>query len=164
MAIILNKTDIINISIVFKTLNTWISNLNYGEGINSSDIITFLTILVGIYLSIFCIISTSQSTVIEILIYKNKEENLGIIVVGGIIENIITIIYILFVPSFYYHSFILILLMILSIFSFGKFMKILYLFYRYSNQQTLKDIKEGERYKNDVLLELKSLKDNIRKK
>lgn len=155
--ITLDKIPHINFSCVFK----WISNVN--NGLNTSDLITFFTITIGIYVSILCIISTSQSTVIRALINHNKEQGLGIVVVGGILENMALILYILLSPCFYYKYFILIISIIISVISFIKFVFILYRFYNISNKEIIKSIDQEEEDKKALFSDLAILKDNTHK-
>lgn len=91
--ILINKIKLVDLSNMFNFINVkWISKISE-EGIGISNLITFLTITIGIYLSILCIISTSQSNVIKVLLERNKENSLGFTVVGGIIENLIAILF-----------------------------------------------------------------------
>lgn len=156
--IVLNKLPLLDISCIFKFINNkWI-----GTGINTSDLITFLTIVIGIYLSILCIIATSQSTVIKALIEEDTEKQLGVVVIGGIIENLILILYILFSVRFYYQYFILLSLTLISVISFLKFIFVLYHFYSISNQETIKNIVQEEKDKNELFTSLAILKDNTK--
>ena len=161
--IVLNKLPLLDISCIFKFINNkWIGIIN-DTGINTSDLITFLTIVIGIYLSILCIIATSQSTVIKALIEEDTEKQLGVVVIGGIIENLILILYILFSVRFYYQYFILLSLTLISVISFLKFIFVLYHFYNISNQETIKNIVQEEKDKNELFTSLAILKDNTKK-
>ena len=115
--ILINKIKLVDLSNMFNFINVkWISKISE-EGISTSNLITFLTITIGIYLSILCIISTSQSNVIKVLLERNKENSLGFTVVGGIIENLIAILFILFTVDFYYKNFILLSIISISVVS-----------------------------------------------
>ena len=162
--IVLNDLQLLDISCIFKFINNdWVGIIN-DTGINTSDLITFLTIVIGIYLSILCIVATSQSTVIKALIKEETEKQLGVVIIGGIIENMILILYILFSVRFYYQYFILLSLTLISVISFLKFIFILYHFYNISNQETIKNIVQEEKDKNELFTTLTILKDNTKNK
>lgn len=162
--ILINKIKLVDLSNMFDFINVkWISKISE-EGISTSNLITFLTITIGIYLSILCIISTSQSNVIKVLLERNKENSLGFTVVGGIIENLIAILFILFTVDFYYKNFILLSIISISVVSFIKFIFILFYFYKISNKETIKSIDQEIKDKNDLFVSLEILKENTKPK
>lgn len=162
--ILINKIKLIDLSNMFNFINVkWISKISE-EGISTSNLITFLTITIGIYLSILCIISTSQSNVIKVLLERNKEDSLGFTVVGGIIENLIAILFILFTVDFYYKNFILLSIVLISVVSFIKFIFILFYFYKISNNETIKSIDQEIKDKSDLFASLEILKENTKPK
>lgn len=163
IAILLNCLTPIDISGAFDFINDkWVNNISQ-EGLKTSDLITFLTIIIGVYLSILSIISTSQSPVIKVLIENNKEHELGHVVFVGIIENLLIIIFIILSPDFYYKNVLLLSMIAISIISFLKFVITLFYFYRISNNETVKSIDQYEYDRKMLFADLTTLKDNTKK-
>ena len=98
------------------------------------------------------------------LLERNKENSLGFTVVGGIIENLIAILFILFTVDFYYKNFILLSIISISVVSFIKFIFILFYFYKISNNETIKSIDQEIKDKNDLFVSLEILKENTKPK
>ena len=123
-----------------------------------NGIISFFAIIIGIYISVFAILSTSIIPLTEKLIKEKVLERIILLLKIGIAECFCTVIWIIFINQIKAYYFILGVLAGLSLILFIKFIILLEYFFRASRETFPKEIDSVRKYKNEVLSNFDILK------
>lgn len=91
-----------------------------------AGIVSYLSIAIGVYVTVWSIFATSASKLNTELLRDNVEKQLFFVIVIGLVESFITVLLCVFIPNcFVFYARILLILVVLSSISFGKFVIIL---------------------------------------
>lgn len=120
-----------------------------------SGIISFLAIVVGIYVTVWSIFSTSAGKINEELLKKRVEGQLFFLIEVGLFESLAAIFICVFVPSIYIaYADSLLVLVTLALISFVKFVIILLLITKLNIRYIVNEIDSQKRNNTELLVKI----------
>jgi len=141
--------------------------IKYYEKINASeknaDIISFIAITIGIYISVITIISTSRIPASKQILENNLDNNLIFFIFGAVIMNIIEIMYLLFVPNFKFYVIFYFTLMIIQVTILIKFLCLVLYICKINVNEVVNEIDEDTKNREDLYNILCIIQDELKK-
>lgn len=129
-----------------------------------NNIVTFVSISIGVYMAIISILATTSTSVSEKIVERKLDDGLIALTCSGIIEGSFLMGLIIFVadtsPDLYY---LITLLIIIFSISFLKFIIFVILAYKYNLSTIAKQVDEKNNLKNDILHLLEQIEKNTLK-
>ena len=122
-----------------------------------SGIATFFTIVIGIYVAVLTVIATSEIGISKKIIQNNIDDTLIVTIVGGMIENLLTVGVAIFGIERIWIYDILLTVIVASLVSFTKFVRLVVLISRGNMKEIAKNIEAEEHYKNAILTYLEDI-------
>lgn len=120
-----------------------------------SGIISFLAIVVGIYVTVWSIFSTSAEKISEELLKKKVEGQLFFLIIVGLFESLTAIFVCVFVPNIYIaYADSLFVLVTLSLISFVKFVIILLMITKLNIRYIVEEIDSQKRHDTELLVKI----------
>ena len=145
-------------------ISSYLGNFDFSltiEAEKRADIISFFSIIIGIYIAVITIIATSIIGITKEMLKKNLDTQL--IDIFGMIETILTIGIIIFLnPTTKLSRVILVALICNSIISFFKFTIILTLIFKANMNAMATEIDSKDEYENRLLTTLDEIKNKLK--
>jgi hypothetical protein len=147
-------------------ISSYLGNFDFSltiEAEKRADIISFFSIIIGIYIAVITIIATSIIGITKEMLKKNLDTQLIDTIIFGMIETILTIGIIIFLnPTTKLSRVILVALICNSIISFFKFTIILTLIFKANMNAMAKEIDSKDEYENRLLTTLDEIKNKLK--
>lgn len=138
-------------------VSAFYESINASE--KNSDIIAFIAITIGIYISVITIISTSRIPASKIILEHKLDKKVISFVFYAIMMNIVEIIFVLFFSCFPYYELIYFALLIIQIIILIKFMIFILLLCKLNVKEIVKEIDAEEKEKEEMYNILCSIRD-----
>lgn len=146
-------------SLVGKVINQYFSDNR------CAGIVSYLAVVIGIYVTVWSILSTSVSKMSEELLKEKVEGQLYLLIVLGLVESFLTIGFCVFIPrTLAAYTNILLALVLLSTASFIKFVIILMMITKLNIEYTVTEIDEKKRFDSELLMKVDEIYKDIWKK
>lgn len=146
-------------SLLITIIADFYNKINADE--KNSDLVAFIAITIGIYISIITILSTSRIPASEEILKNHLEVKIINFVFLAVSTNILDIIYILFVPKFVYYELIYFALLIPQITFLIKFMIFILLLCKVNVNAVINEIDSEQSEKERVYNLLCNIRDKI---
>ena len=139
--------------------------LNFFTDARCSNILSFFSIVIGIYITIWSIFSTSASKINEEILKAKIDGHLFFIICINIFETLLLIIFLAFIPtSFTIYKYSIVPLCAISSISFIKFIILLIYLTKINIEFIIKDIDESNARDTDIEVKIDEIYNRIIKK
>lgn len=152
--------SIFKIQSIINFLEDYYKNINAAA--NNGEMIAFLTIIIGIYISIITIISTSRIPASRLILENQLEDRIILFVFPAIIMNIIEILYILLAPDFKYYIVFYFSLFCIQIVMLIKFIIFILMICKTNVNEVVKEIDDADAKEKELYALLCSIRDRIK--
>lgn len=116
-----------------------------------NGVASFCAITIGVYIAVITIIATSEIGITKPMLEQKLDKGLINVIIAGIIENVVSVVFAIFIPQNDVTSCILIVFIVASIVSFVKFVIMLFFIFKGNMEAMAKVIDENDRYKDDIM-------------
>jgi len=130
----------------------------------SASFISFFAIIVGVYTTVWVILSTSVSKFGKIILRERIDRKLLFVIASGLIESSFVILMAMFVPSLFdFYEPLLLLFVMLALITFVKFICTLILLTKLNIESTVAEFDEADREKLECKIKIDSIYENTKK-
>lgn len=127
-----------------------------------NGIAAFFAITIGVYITVVTVLATSELEISKEMLMKRLDRPLINIIVCGMIENLLTVGFSIFIPLNEMSVRVLVVFLTISIISFSKFIILLVTIFKINLEKMAEAIDEKEQYKNDILVCTEEIRRHLR--
>lgn len=165
---------IVSLSVIYVIFESWLDAAfplnrieDYFNKIDASeksaDIIAFIAIAIGIYISVITIISTSRIPASKKILENNLEGKLLFFVFVAVSVNMVDILYLLFVPDFKFYVVFYFMLLLIQISILIKFLMMIIYLCKINIEEVVNDIDEQADEKKELFNIISEIRDELKK-
>lgn len=147
-------------------ISSYLGNFDFSLTIKTekrADIISFFSIIIGVYIAVITIIATSIIGITKEILKENLDSQLIDTIIFGMTEAMLAILIIIFIDSTTNLTRVILIAFICnSIISFFKFVIILTLIFKANMNAMAKEIDSKDDYENRILTTLDEIKNKLK--